>query len=392
MRAILTDEMQGETVALRPQEGKSVTQHGSRNAREKFDTPEQVFLGASPEFGRGGLVIASCSCGSYMARKVIEHYRIQLQKKSGESDPVEMLDVDSRFTDSETHVRLEQHVSGRDVFLFQALCDPVSGTKIDENYMAFLIAARAFREHGARHITAVLPYLAYARQDKPTKFRREPTTARLMADLSIQAGIDQLIAWHPHSGQLYGFYGTTPIHFLEPISLFVDLCSRLKSRNDVIAVAPDAGASKLVTHFSRSLDVSSAVASKLRTGPQEIKITQIMGDFRKKRTAIVLDDIVSSGGTVFELIRQLVEGGKVEEVILCASHNLCMQEAYDRFVTLHERFKLVEIMVTDSIPQTDQFGSLPFFSVHSLSGILSKVIRCLHHERSISEIFGHSLE
>ena len=364
-----------------------MTQNESRDGREKSAASNQAGFGAPPEFGRGGLVIASCCSGTYMARKVIAHYRSEFQQKTGESDPVEMLDVDSHFPDSETRVRLDRHVSGRDVFLFQALCNPVSDTVIDENTMAFLIAARALREHGARHITALLPYLAYARQDKPSKFKREPTTARLMADLSIQSGIDQLVCWHPHSGQIHGFYGDTPIHLLDPVSMFVEICSRFKSRDDVIAVAPDAGASKLVTHFSRALEVSSAVASKLRTGPREIQITQIMGDFRGKRTAIVLDDIVSSGGTVFELIRQLIDDGRVEEVILCASHNLCMKDAHERFATLHERYSLAEVKVTDSIPQTERFCSLPFFSVHTLSETLSKVIHRLHHERSTSEMF-----
>jgi len=90
---------------------------------------------------------------------------------------------------------------------------------------------------------------------------------RLMADMSIQSGIDRLVAWHPHSGQLHGFYDTTTIHLLEPTSPYVKLCARFRWRDEVITVAPDAGASKPVTLFSRLLEVSSAVASKLRTSP-----------------------------------------------------------------------------------------------------------------------------
>jgi len=90
---------------------------------------------------------------------------------------------------------------------------------------------------------------------------------RLMADMSIQSGIDRLVAWHPHSGQLHGFYDTTTIHLLEPTSPYVKLCARFRWRDEVITVAPDAGASKPVTLFSRLLEVTSAVASKLRTSP-----------------------------------------------------------------------------------------------------------------------------
>jgi ribose-phosphate pyrophosphokinase len=282
---------------------------------------------------------------------------------------------------------LDVPVNGDDVFLFQSLFDPNSDRTVDQNYAAVLIAARTFREAGASHVAAVLPYLAYARQDKPTKFMREPTTARLMADLAISAGIDRLVAWHPHIGQLRGFYAGIPVDLLDPLTLFIQVFQRFKDREDVVVVAPDAGASKLVTHFGRALNLQCAIASKYRPEPEEAIIAEVIGDFEGKRVAIVLDDIISSGGTVYAIVRRLVEKKGIKEVYLGVSHSLCMQTAIERLLRLHADFHLRELIVTNSIPQTEEFCALPFVSVRCLSDTLCRTINRVHYNRSISELF-----
>jgi len=278
-------------------------------------------------------------------------------------------------------------VSGYDVFLFQALYDPASERTVDQNYMAFLMAARTFREWGANSVTAVLPYLAYARQDKPTRFQREPTSAKLMADLSTEAGLDRLVTWHPHSSQIRGFYGDLPVDELDSLSLFTDQFQSFKGRPDVIAVAPDAGASRFITYFSRALNLKSAVASKYRPRPEEAMVSEIIGDFFVKKIALILDDMISTGGTVYALVRELVEKKGIGEVYLGASHNLCMEAARERLMDLQANYHLREVVVTDSIPQTDRFKALPFFSVRSLADVLSRVINRIHYNREVSELF-----
>jgi ribose-phosphate pyrophosphokinase len=336
---------------------------------------------------RGRLLIVGCTSGSYLAHKVVQRYS-SLLVESGSREPIlELVDIDKRFSDSETCVRLDAHVGGSDAYLFQATFDPTSNLSIDQNYMAFLIAARALREHGATHISGVLPYLAYGRQDKPTKFTREPTTARLMADLSIAAGIDRLIVWDPHCGQIRGFYGAMPVNMLESLTLFIKEFGRFRDRKDVIAVAPDVGASKFVTHFGRALGLKCAIASKYRPRPEEVIISEIIGDFEGKRIAVILDDMISSGGTIDALIRKLVGEKGIEEVYLGASHNLCVGRACERLSLLHSDYGLKEVVITNSIPQTDQFLSLSFVSVRCLSEFLVHTINRIHHERSVSEVF-----
>lgn len=339
------------------------------------------------ESARGKLLFASCRSGHYLAASVVEQYRQQLAQAGYDGHVQHLANIDYQFSDSETCVRLETDVSGHDVFLFQALYDPNSDRTVDENYLAFLIAARTLREWGANHITAVLPYLAYARQDKPTKFQREPTTAKLMADLSREAGIDRLLVWHPHYSQTQGFYGRMPVDVLEALNLFVAEFQHLEGRQDVIAVAPDIGASKFVTYFSRALNLKSAIASKYRPEPEESQVTELIGDFSEKRVAIVLDDMISSGGTVSALIKRLVKENGLETIYVAASHNLCLESAQDRLATLHQDFHLARLVTTNSIPQTESFESLPFVSVLSLANILSRVINRIHYNRSVTDLF-----
>ncbi len=336
---------------------------------------------------RGRLLIAACRSGAYLAQKVVKRYNETLRRSGSRTQVLYLNDLDKSFSDTETSVRLGMHISGYDVFLFQALLDPTSERSIDQNYMAALIAARAFREHGANHVTAVLPYLAYARQDKPTKFEREPTTAKLMADLTIESGVDRLVVWNPHSGQIRGFYGSMPVQMLEALTTFINEFARFRNRRDVIAVAPDEGAAKFVTPFGRAMGLTYAVASKFRPRPEAAEIKEIMGDFRGKTKAIILDDMISGGGTMAALTRKLAEDTPIKEVYIGISHNLCVKEALGRLKEMNQKFHLKQVLVTDSIPQTAEFRGLKFMKEISLDEILARTINRIHYNRSVSDIF-----
>jgi ribose-phosphate pyrophosphokinase len=332
---------------------------------------------------RGRLLIASCRSGSHLAQKVVQYYEQYLA--DGEGNVLFMPDIDDTFSDTETTVRLDMDVNGYDVFLFQSLYDHASNRSIDQNYMAFLIAARTLREWGANHVTAILPYLAYSRQDKPTGFTREPTTAKLMADLSVEAGIDRLITWHPHLEQIRGFYGRIPVNVLDATPLFEDEYRSFSGREDVIIVAPDVGASKFITNLARRLNIKSAIAAKYRPQPEEAAISEIIGDFQGKRIAIIVDDIISSGGTISALVERLARDRGIEEVYLGVSHYLCMDKARQRLLALRSQVQLQSLVVTDSIPQLKSCMEEDFLKIRSLAGPISEVIRRVHHNRSVNE-------
>jgi ribose-phosphate pyrophosphokinase len=364
---------------------------GQDNSKVMFLTPEYFAREQTQKMTapRGRVLIAGCKSGSYLSKRVVQRYESLLADAGSSEKIIHLENIDKRFTDSETCVRLDVNVSGCDVFVIQSLFDPVSGSSIDQNYMAFFIALRAFIEHGANHVTGVLPYLAYARQDKPTKFTREPVTARLMADLSVSAGMDRLIVWEPHCDQIKGFYGAMPVNALESLSLFIDEFSQFKNRDDVIAVAPDAGASKFITHFGRALNIKCAIASKHRPIPEEVVIEEIIGDFEGKKTAIVLDDMISNAGTTYALIKKLVDEKGITEVFLGVSHNLCVGKAGERLLDLYNNHGLSKVIVTNSIPQTEQFINLPFVKVRCLSDTIARTINRIHYNRSVSEVFYH---
>jgi ribose-phosphate pyrophosphokinase len=325
----------------------------------------------------GRLVLASCRSGSGLARRVVEQLRQQIPTEPSHHELVYLENVDDRFSDSETRVRLGESVEEADLFLFQGLHNPASGRSIDENVMAFLIAARAAREWGASRITAVLPYLAYARQDKPTPSHREPATARLISDLTRIAGVDQVVTWHPHKAHLQALFSPIAVHTLDPWPLFVEIFRAYAGRPDVILVSPDAGAAKFVTKVGRQLGLHSAIASKYRPQPEEAAIQELIGDFSCKQTAIILDDMVSSGGTVYALARELAGKG-IQEIRLGVSHNLCLAAARQRLQELHSQANLVEFVATNSISQTGAFLNLSFFRVVDLSGIFAQVILQMH--------------
>jgi ribose-phosphate pyrophosphokinase len=344
---------------------------------------EQISKKGSP---RGDLLIASCRSGDPIAQKIVQRYKDLLGEAGEMGDLQYLAHLVRQFSDSETCARLEQDVSGRDVFLVQSLLDPNSAGSIDQNYMAFFITVRTFREWGANHITGVLPYLAYARQDKPTRTTREPTTAKLMADLSVSAGIDRLVTWNPHCNPIQAFYGHIPVDALEPVDLFAEILKGFENRPDVILVAPDSGVSKIVTRLGRRLHLNCAIATKDRPRPEEAEILEVMGDFSGKRAAIIVDDMISSGGTVDALVKKLAVEKGMGEFYLAVSHNLCMPAAYERLLDLHQHFGLKEVFVTNSIPQTGGFCSLEFLSVICLSEILARVINRIHYNRSISDL------
>lgn len=335
---------------------------------------------------RGPLMIASCRSGDRMAADVADHAAKRLDAGGGDEGLPLLQSVDREFRDGETGVRLERDVSGHDVFLFQALHDPASGRGLDQNLMAFLVAVRALREWGAQSVTGVLPYLAYSRQDQPTRLQREPTTAKLLADLLVEAGLNRLITWHPHSLRVPGFYNRIPFHGLEPVGLFANLFRHFAGRDDAILVAPDAGAAKLITYLARELGISAAVTSKMRPEPGQAEVVEIMGDFTGKRVAIVVDDMISSGGTVYGVVRRIVEQNGIGEVYLGVSHNLCTPEARERLVELNERYYLRDVFVTNSVPQADVFFGLPFVSVINLSKSLSRAIESIRHNRPLSDL------
>lgn len=326
----------------------------------------------------GPLLIASCRSGTNLASLVVEAYQ-EIQESIGEKKDIKFLrDIDFDFSDGETCVRLEMDVNGRDVFILQALQDPTSKRNVDENYLAFLFAVRAFREWGANRVTGVLPYLAYARQDKPTRGEREPITAQLMADLSIEAGLDRLITWAPHDNRIHGFYGKMPVDSINALPLFEAHFNSFRGKRDVIGVAPDAGAAAFMIPFCRKMDIRCAIAAKYRSEPEQAQVTEIMGNFEGISEAIVIDDMINTGGTVEAVIKKLYHEKGIKRIWLAVSHFLGSSQAIQRLENCHKEFGLQNLVVTNSVPLTNDFLKHDFAEVKSIALPLAYAIKCIH--------------
>lgn len=334
----------------------------------------------------GPLLIASCQSGSKLAKRVVELFKNKNIAQVHGEHLIFLEDIDFQFSDGETCVRLEEDVNGRDVFLFQGLKDPTSDRNVDENYLAFLIAIRAFREWGAKRITGILPYLAYTRQDKPTAGKREPVTAELMANLSVEAGLDRLIVWAPHDRRVQGYYGKTPVDAIDPLPFFLNIFHRFKGADDCIGIAPDAGAADLMIAFCRNLGLRCAITSKHRPKPEHADVTDIIGNFDGMKRALILDDMINTGGTVEAAIKKVNKDTEVSEIWLGVSHFLGSPQAVEKLKDLHHNFGLKEIYVTDSVPATSAFSELNFTKIFSIDEPLMKVIKNIHLNKHVNKV------
>ena len=155
----------------------------------------------------------------------------------------------------------------------------------------------------------------------------------------------------------------------------------------MIAVGSVSGASKFFAYFGRALDLRSAVAAKYRPEPEKAVISEVIGDLSGKETAIVLDDMISSGGTVHALITKLIEETSVRKVYVGVSHYLGMNKAEERLLELYDDYGLQQVIVTNSIPLAATFQSLPFVKIVSLADIFARIINRIHYDQSVSELF-----
>jgi len=275
-----------------------------------------------------------------------------------------------RFKDGEICVKIEQNIRGKDVFIIQSTCPPVN-----ENLMELLIILDASRRASPRRITAVLPYFGYARQDRKDQ-PRVPITAKLVANLLVSAGANRVLTIDLHAPQIQGFFDIPVDHlFAAPV-----LIEYLKGKNfkEPVVVAPDVGGVKMARAFAKRLNASLAIVDKRREGPDKVEMMHVIGNVKGK-TAIIVDDLISTGGTIIEAAEILLKNEALE-VYGCASHGVFAGSAIEKL----EKSKLKEIIITDTIPHS----SLPSkFKILSVSNLLGEAIKRIHLETSVSSLF-----
>lgn len=277
-----------------------------------------------------------------------------------------------RFQDGEIRARNMETVRGAEVFIIQPLNYPSS-----EYIMELLIMIDAMRRASAKHICAVIPYYAYARQDRKTQ-PRDPITAKLLADLITAAGADRVVTLDLHAGQIQGFFDI-PVDNLKAIPIITEY---LKGKNlqDVLVVSPDVGGVVRARDLADRLNCQIAIVDKRRPRPNMAEVMNIIGEVKGK-TAILLDDIIDTGGTIVNAANALMEKGAVE-VYACCTHAVFSHPAPE----ILQASPLKEIVVTDSIHLSPE-KLIPKLTVLSVAPLFAEAIRRIFDERPVSKLF-----
>ena len=289
--------------------------------------------------------------------------------------PLGQADV-SRFPDGEIKVKIEESVRGEDVFIIQSTCPPTN-----EYLMELLIMIDALKRASAERITTVMPYYGYARQERKTQ-PREPITAKLVANLLVSAGANRVLTMDLHAGQIQGFFDI-PVDQLEAVSILSSYFKE-KDLDKVVVVSPDVGGTARAREFSGYIKKPIAIIDKYRSAFDDVEMMHIVGKVKGK-TAIIVDDIIDTAGSIIRGSQALLNAG-AEEVYICATHPVFAASAKERIEkSLHDGlFK--EVVVTNTIPVDDN-KSLPGIRILSVAEIFAEAINRIHNNLSISTLF-----
>lgn len=282
----------------------------------------------------------------------------------------------TRFPDSEFHIELGESVRGRDVFVIEP-CSPPA----EERLFVLMMLADACRRAGAARLTAVIPYFGYARQDRRAN-GRDPVGARLVADLLRAAAFERVVAIDLHTAALEGVFAM-PLEHLSAVPVLAEAAAAARIGAQAVVVTPDLGAVKLAQRCARLLKMPLAIVNKARVSGEEVEARGVIGDVRG-RAALVIDDMITTGGTIAAAVNALRAAGASGEIIVAATHGLFVGPAQARLAALG----IKRFIVTDSVTRSAELA-LPL-TVVSIGPLLAEAIKRLHTDRSLSDLITHA--
>ncbi len=376
---------------------------------DKFIIPED-YIGNSSEphngfasrkicSSRGWLLLVPGNSGMEFAKRVREEYETQLQARDSmfKNVPFEYSGnkrsekgyLTNYFTDGELQTRLPNSVAGSDAYVIQNVHNMRFGQDVHANLFELFALGRNLRLNGAKHVTAVLPYLPYSRGDHPTFMERETATARLVADFIKEAGFDSVLTCHPHQDGLRAIY--EPLHFT-PIhgnDLVYSILHQYKDREDVAIVSPDLGASKPLRYMANALNLKLAVIDKFRDEHGQISskgglLTSLEGIV----LAIMIDDETSSGSTLIQGGKLICKeearlGTKIDKIGIVTHNKLKDKTALEEL----EKLGFIKFISTTTIPQKDEIINLPLYEQYSMAQRFAFAINHLFYGVSGSALF-----
>jgi len=309
----------------------------------------------------GSIKLLTGTSNRNLAKEVSEYLNIPL------SDAIV-----SRFSDGEVRVQINESMRGEDVFVIQSLCPP-----INESIMELLLILDAIKRASAGRITAVIPYYAYARQDRKDK-PRVPISARLLADLITVAGAQRVVVVDLHSPQIQGFFNI-PVDNLHALGVLYDYLKDKVDSSNTVVVSPDAGGVERARLLANKIGCPIAIIYKRRPEPNVAEVFDIIGDVKGKM-AIIVDDIIDTAGTVCAASELLLSKG-ASRVDVVATHGLLSGPAVERL----RKSPIEEVVVTNTIPV--EHKNLEKLKVVSIAPLIGEAIRRIHEGESVSVLF-----
>jgi len=279
----------------------------------------------------------------------------------------------NRFSDGETQVEIHENVRKQEIFVIQSTCKPVN-----DNLVELLLLIDAFKRSSASRITAVIPYFGYSRQDKKVN-PRVPISAKLIADLLENTGVHRVITMDLHAGQIQGFFNC-PVDNLYAAPIIIDDIKTRHSEN-LVVVSPDAGGVERARAYAKRLNAGLAIVDKRRSAPNQAKAMAIIGDVQGK-TAIILDDMVDTAGTLTEAAGVIVEKGAKAVHAYC-THPVLSGPAIDRI----NKSSLSSLVVTDTIPLSDEAKQCDKIETLSIAKLVGEAIVRSYRGDSVNSLF-----
>ncbi len=279
-----------------------------------------------------------------------------------------------RFADMEVFVEIQENVRGEDIFVIQSTSFPAN-----DNLMELLVIIDALRRSSARRITAVVPYFGYARQDRKTA-PRTPISAKLVANLITEAGASRVLTVDLHAGQIQGFFDIPTDNLYAMPVMVKDIRDYLDGEN-LVVVSPDVGGVVRARALAKRIGAELAIVDKRRERAGESEVMNIIGDV-SKRTCLLIDDIVDSGGTICNAAEALLAKG-AKAVYAYATHGVLSGGAAARI----RDSKLKSLVVTDSIAATEEIRKAPNIRRISIAPLLGEAIDRIANEKSVSTLF-----
>lgn len=282
----------------------------------------------------------------------------------------------SLFPDGEVFVKLDDDVRGRDCYVVISTCEPVN-----DNLMELLVFCDCLRRASAKRVTMVMPYYGYGRQDRKDE-GRVPITAKLVANLITAARADRVLAMDLHAAQIQGFFDI-PVDHLSATPVFFDYFMSMREQlGDLCLVSPDVGNVKVAETMANLLDADLAIINKRRLTGDTVKVGNLIGDVKGK-TVLMFDDMISTGGTVVEAAKLVMDEGAAD-VVCAATHAVLAGPAMEKLANS----PISKVVVTDTIPEAGRCEQIKDkLVILSVGEMLGQAITRIHNDESISALF-----